>query len=136
MKDILKRIVIGLVCVLFLFYLGYLFVGQQVILQTGFAQRNILYYIVLAAALIYVLIFFSIYPFYFKISKVSLFVLGLALIVLGDGVLLNDITKQIFVADLIKILGVVFTLLAFTDFFVTSKVKKQHQDSKVEIIEI
>ena len=136
MKDLLKRISIGSVCILFLSYLIYLFIWHQIIVQSAFLERNTLYYIVLTLAFLYVLIFFSIWPFYFKMSKVSLFVLWISLILLWDRVLLNIPANYIYLGDLLKILWVIFTLLAFTNFFVTSKVKKQHQDSKVEIIEI
>ena len=134
MKDLLKRISIGSVCILFLSYLIYLFIWHQIIVQSAFLERNTLYYIVLTLAFLYVLIFFSIWPFYFKMSKVSLFVLWISLILLWDRVLLNIPANYIYLGDLLKILWVIFTLLAFTNFFVTSKVKKQHQDSKVEII--
>lgn len=136
MKDLLKRGSIGLVCILVLSYFGYLFVGQQIIVQTYFVDRNTLYFIVLSLIFIYIFIFFALKPFYFKISKVSLFVLWLSLIVLWDTVLVNDMVKQIYIGDLSKLIWVIITLLAFTNFFVTNKVKKQHQDSKIEIIEI
>jgi len=136
MKDLLKRGVIGLICILAISYLAYLFLWQQIIVQTYFAERNTLYLCVLILAFVYIFIFFALTPFYFKISKVSLFVLWISLIVLWDGVLVNDINKQIYVGDIVKLLWVIITLLAFTNFFVTNKVKKQHEESKVEIIEI
>lgn len=136
MRDILKRSIIGLISFTFLSYLVYLFIGNTIIVKNSFIEQNILAYILLFLAFLYVLIFFSIIPIYFKISKISLFVLGLALIIFWDSVFLNDISSNIFISDFMKILWVVFTLFSFTNLFVTSKVKKQKQNSKVEIIEI
>jgi hypothetical protein len=136
MKDLLKRGSIWIVCILALSYLAYLFEWQQIIVQSYFVDRNTLYFAILAIAFVYIFIFFALTPFYFKISKVSLFVLWLSLIVLWDTVLVNDINKQIYLSDITKVLWVFITLLAFTNFFVTNKVKKQQQESKIEIIEI
>ncbi len=136
MKDLLKRGSIGLISVLFLSYLAYLLIWSQTIVKIWFVNQNILYYIVLAIVFLYILIFFSIIPTYFKVSKWSLFLLWLALIFLWDGVLINNIDKQIYLADIIKVVWVVITLLAFSNFFITSKLQKQHQDKKVKVIEV
>lgn len=136
MKDLLKRGSIGLICVLFLGYLIYLLIWSQTIVQIWFIDQNILYYVVLAIVFLYILIFFSIVPTYFKISKWSLFLLWLALILLWDGVLINNPDKQIYLADLVKLIWVVITLLSFSNFFITSKLQKQHQDKKVKVIEV
>lgn len=136
MKDILKRLTIWTFSILFLAYLSYLWFWNFVIVQTYFEQRNMLYYIVLALAFLYVFIFFSVSPFYFKFSKTTLFVLWISLIVLWDTILVNDMYNNIYLADIIKVFGVVFTLLVFTNFFITNKVKKEKEDSTIEIIEI
>ena len=65
-----------------------------------------------------------------------MFLLGLALIFLWDGVLINNPDKQIYLADLIKVVWVAVTLLAFSNFFITSKLQKQHQDKKMKVIEV
>ena len=48
----------------------------------------------------------------------------------------NDITKGIVVGDLFKVLGVVITLLAWTNLLITDKVRKQKENKKVEVIEV
>lgn len=136
MKDILKRFVIGFISFAFISYLTYLFIWDNLIVKSSFVQRNTLYYFLLILVFLYVLVFFSIIPIYFKISKVSLFVLGIGLIIFWDSVFINDISTNIFVSDLMKILWVIFTLFAFTNLFITNKVKKEHQNSKIEVIEI
>jgi hypothetical protein len=58
------------------------------------------------------------------------------LIIIGDTVLLNDITNHVYISDLFKFIGVVLTLLAWSNVLITDKVKKQKQASKIEVIEV
>lgn len=69
-------------------------------------------------------------------TKATLFVLGIALIIIGDTVLLNDVTTYVYIWDIFKVVGVVLTLLAWTNVLITDKVKKQKQAKNVEIIEV
>lgn len=136
MKDIIKRIIISVISWLFLGYLAYLFFWDITIVQSGFAEYNVIYYIVLTAICLFLFVLFGIYPVHFKLTKATLFVLGLALIIIGDTVLLNDVSTHVYVGDIFKVLWVVLTLLAWTNLLITDKVKKQKQDKKVEIIEV
>jgi len=63
-------------------------------------------------------------------------VLGLALIVIWDTVLLNDITTYVYVGDIFKVLWVVLTLLAWSNLLITDKVLKKKQEKNIEIIEV
>ena len=136
MKDVVKRVIISLVSWLFLGYLWYLFFQTTTIVQTGFIEYNTLYYIVVAVICLFLFILFGIYPIHYKMTKASLFAMGIALIVIGDTVLLNDVTTHVYIGDLAKILWVVLTLLAWTNLLITDKVTKQKQDKKIEIIEV
>lgn len=69
-------------------------------------------------------------------TKATLFVMGIALIIIGDTVLLNDVTTYVYIGDIFKVLGVALTLLARTNVLITDKVKKQKQAKNVEIIEV
>ncbi len=69
-------------------------------------------------------------------TKATLFVLGIALIIIWDTVLLNDVSTHVYIGDIFKVLWVFLTLLAWTNILITDKVKKQKQDKNVEIIEI
>jgi hypothetical protein len=51
-------------------------------------------------------------------------------------VLLNEPSKFVHVSDLFKLIGVIITLLAWTNVLITDKVKKKKEDSKIEIIEV
>jgi len=136
MKDIFKRISISIVSGWFLGYIAYLFFQNTVIVQSGFIEYNIIYYIILLLICGFLFVVFGIYPIPFKMTKATLFVLGIALIIIGDTVLLNDILNHVYVADIFKILWVILTLLAWTNVLITDKVRKQKQDKKIEIIEV
>ena len=136
MKDIIKRIIISIISWLFLWYLAYLFFGNVIIVQSWFIEYNTIYYIVLGAICLFLFVLFGIYPIHFKLTKATLFVLGLALIIIGDTVLLNDVSTYVYVGDIFKVLWVVLTLLSWTNVLITDKVKKQKQDKKIEVIEV
>ncbi|EKD25401.1 MAG: hypothetical protein ACD_80C00069G0005, partial [uncultured bacterium (gcode 4)] len=136
MKDIIKRIIISVISWLFLGYLAYLFFQGTVIVQSGFVEFNSLYYLILALICLFLFILFGIYPVHFRMTKATLFVLGIALIIIGDTVLLNDVTSYIYVWDLFKVLWVILTLLAWTNVLITDKIQKKKQDKNIEIIEV
>lgn len=136
MKDLLKRISIGIISWSFIGYLIYLFFSEKVIVHQWFLEFNILYYIVLAVVGTYLFVLFAVHPIYMKISKVSLFVMWISLVLIGDSVLINNSELYIYLQDLVKILGSFLVVLAWTNFFVSSKAKKQKEESKLEIIEV
>jgi len=136
MKDIIKRISISVVSWWFLGYIAYLFFQNTIIVQWSFMEYNIMYYGILFLICLFLFILFGIYPIHFKMTKATLFVLGIALIIIWDTVLLNDIQNYVYVSDIFKVLWVVLTLLAWTNVLITDKVKKQKQDKRVEIIEV
>jgi hypothetical protein len=136
MKDIFKRVIISIVSWLFIGYLAYLFFQNTVIVQSWFTQYNNIYYLILILVCLFLFILFGIYPIHFRMTKATLFVLGLALIIIWDTVLLNDLSTYVYVGDIFKVLWVVLTLLAWTNLLITDKVKKIWSDKKVEIIEV
>ena len=136
MKDIIKRIIISIISWWFIGYLAYLFFQNIIIVQSWFVEYNALYYLILIVICLFLFILFGIYPVHFRLTKATLFVLGLALIVIWDTVLLNDVTNYVYVGDIFKVLWVVLTLLAWTDILVTDKVIKKKQEKNIEVIEI
>lgn len=136
MKDIIKRIIISIISWLFLGYLAYLFFQNTVIVQSFYMEYNSLYYLVLILVCLVLFILFGIYPVHFRMTKATLFVMGLALIIIWDTVLLNDVTTYVYVGDIFKVLWVILTLLARTNVLITDKVQKKKQAKNVEIIEV
>ena len=136
MKDIIKRIIIGIISWWFLGYLTYLFFQNTIIVGSWFAEYNTLYYIILALVCLVLFIFFSVYPVHFKMTKATLFVMGIALIIIWDTVLINDVSTRVYVGDIFKVVWVVLALLAWTNVLITEKVKKIWTDRKVKVIEV
>jgi hypothetical protein len=136
MKDILKRVIISLISGGLIGYLLFLFSKGAVIVHGEFVEYNVMYYVILAIICLYLFVVFGVYPISHKMSKATLFVFGLGLIVIGDTVLVDNVVNMIYVSDLFKLIGVVLTLLAWTNVLVTDKVRKEKADSKLEIIEV
>jgi hypothetical protein len=132
MKDIIKRIIIGAVSWMFIWYVAFLFSTGKTIAY----ELNSLYSVVLLIVGVYLFVLFAVHPVYMKINKASLFVLGIGLLLMGDYVLINNPENYIYIADITKILGSVLIVLAWTNFFVSKKAKKQKEDSGIEIIEV
>lgn len=136
MKDLIKRIVISCISWAFIWYLAYLFFQNIIIVQSWFIGYNSLYYLILIIICLFLFIFFGIYPVHFRLTKATLFVIGLALIIIWDTILLNDVTTYVYVGDIFKVLWVVLTLLAWTNVLITDKITKKKQEKNIEIIEI
>lgn len=136
MKDIIKRVIISVISWLFLGYLAYLFFQNTIIVQSFYLEYNMLYYLILALVCLFLFIVFGIYPIHFRLTKATLFVLGIALIIIWDTVLLNNITTYVYVGDIFKVLWVILTLLAWTNLLITDKIIKKTKEKNIEIIEI
>ncbi len=136
MKDIIKRVVISIISWMFLGYLAYLFFQGTIIVQWWFVEYNTAYYLVLIAIFLFLFIFFGVYPVHFRLTKATLFVFGLGLIVIWDTVLLNDVSHYVYVGDIFKVIGVILTLLARSNTLITDKIAKKTKERNVEIIEI
>ncbi len=120
-----------------LVYLGYLFQANTVIIQTGVAEYwNMTSYILLAVIFGYLLICYGIKPMYFKRAKILNVILGLVVMLLGHQVLTNAPTSQLYVGDIITVVGVILTLIGGTNVMISQKVKQQKEDAEVEIIEV
>lgn len=136
MKDIIKRVVISVISWWFIGYLAYLFFQKTVIVQWWFVEYNMIYFLLLILICLFLFILFGIYPVHFRMTKATLFVMGIALIIIGDTVLLNDVSTHVYVGDIFKVLWVVLTLLAWSNVLITDKVNKKKQAKNVEIIEV
>ena len=136
MKDVLKRLIIGVISGAYMWYLIFLFMWWQTIVGSGYEQYNLRYFLILMLVLLVLFIFFSIHPIHFRMTKWTLFVMWIFLIIIWNGVLLDDVKNYIFVWDLFEILWVVLALLARTNVLITSKITKQSKDKKVEVIEV
>jgi hypothetical protein len=136
MKDFIKRISIGIVSGVFIWYVAYLFFQNNIIVQTEFLAYNNIYFLILIVIWLILFLLFSVYPVYIKMTKATLFVFGIALIIIWNTVLLNIPEQHIYIWDLVKVFWVVLTLLAWTNTLITDKVQKKKQNKKIQIIEV
>jgi len=91
-------------------------------------------------ALIWLLWAFMIYlwirPVYFKRIKIAQVMFWIFLILFAHIVLKDDPSKYIFIQDALKVLWVFMVIVGPTGFCIPEKVKKQVEESKIEIIEV
>lgn len=136
MKDIFTRAIVGIVFFAFIAYIAYLFQNNALIVQGEYSSSNTAMLIILAVVALYVLVVYSLYPISIKFSKATLFFIGIGLIFVGQYVLLDDVAKNVYLADLSKIIGVVLLILSPTNILVSQKIITKKQEEKMEIIEI
>ncbi len=136
MRDIIKRFVIILVYGSLLAYVVYLYGIGATIVQWAYSELQFLIYILLFAFVVYKFVFYGIYPVKVRFSKITLFVLWLVLLFVGEYVLTNNASQWVYIADLIKIVGVVILILSPTNILHTDSVLKKEKTKGVEIIEV
>ncbi|MBO4204236.1 hypothetical protein J5893_05530, partial [bacterium] len=130
MKDLFKRIVSISIFGAFLAYLLYLLVnyiktnGEIMLTTPEYASLNIPLFIILIGVCIYLIVFYGMYPIHIKFSRSTLFVIGLALVILAQTILANNGPEHIYVGDFFSVMGVLILILIPTNVLTTDKVKK------------
>lgn len=135
-SDTIKRISIIIVFWLFISYLVYLFLLERPIVRVEYLDYNIFLTIILILLCMYVTIFYGIYPIKVKFSRATLFVIGLATLLIAKMILENDPLRGIFIWDIAAILGVIILITGPTNLIVTKKTKKAVKEKDLEIIEV
>ena len=82
------------------------------------------------------MITYGIYPMYHKMQKRLLLVLGVAAIVVGHEMLINNIDAMIYVSDIVKVFGVMVVWFGATGVITKTKtITEQKRLQNVEIID-
>ncbi len=136
MKDIVTRIVVTLSGLALVLYCAFLWSNNAVIALPAFASFSVLLYWVLIVVGLFCAIVLGVYPLPIKRLRVILGVLGITLVFLGGYVLTNDVSKQVYISDVVRLLGVLLLILGSSGLIIPESTKKHQRDSKVEIIEI
>ncbi len=135
--DWIKRLGIFTFSSAVLVYLGYLFQADTVIIQEWIAEYwNLGSYIVLGIIFLYFLLCYAIKPMYFKKAKLLNIILGLVVLLIWHQVLVNDTSSQLYIGDIITVVGIIVTFVGGTNLIVSQKVKQQKEDAEIEIIEV
>lgn len=130
--DIIRKSILSLILAGIVVYLLWLWTNWAIIITEG---NNALAYILLLVVFGYVFVNYVVYTFHIKWNRVILAVLGLLLIVVGDTTLINDATNSIYIADLTKLLWVLFLIAGPAKLFLSQKKQAEIKESKMEVIE-
>lgn len=136
MRDIIKRFGIIVVYGALLAYIVYLYGIGATIVQWAYLDFNTIIYVLLFVFALYKFVFYGVYPVKINFSKITLFVLGMVLLFVGEYILLNNPSQWVYISDLIKIIAVVLIVLSPTNILHTDKVMNKEKAKGVEIIEV
>lgn len=133
--DKLKRIILFICFGGILWYLIYLICNGITIVNWSNSVNYIIYWLLIIIFL-YFIIFYSIKPTYIKWFKVINTLIWLFIVYISQSFLLNSWYDKIYYWDIFSVIWVIITILWLTNVFLSSKSKKQQDESKSEIIEI
>ncbi len=136
MRDIIKRFGIIVVYGALLAYIVYLYGIGATIVQWAYLDFNTIIYVLLFVFALYKFVFYGVYPVKINFSKITLFVLGMVLLFVGEYILLNNPSQWVYISDLIKIIAVILIVLSPTNILHTDKVMNKEKAKGVEIIEV
>ena len=84
----------------------------------------------------YMMVVYGLYPIYHPMQKRILLVIGLACIVFGHTVLLNDVEKAIYASDIVRLFGVLIVWFGATGILTKTKaIQSKKREKNLEIIE-
>lgn len=135
MKEIIRKIIISVICILILAYLLFLFQNNQIITTEAYLTNNNLFYLLLALIPLYFLINFVVLKKYPAKHKIIGVLIGIITILFSKFYLINDGLNGQFIGDLFTIIGIIIIWVSPTNILINSKIKKMRDDKKVEIIE-
>ncbi len=136
MIDHIKRIAVTLINGGVLVYALWLMIQQTIVVKTEYVWLNTLVLIGIVLVAWYIMITYGIYPMYHKMQKRLLLVLGVAAIVVGHEMLINNIDAMIYVSDIVKVFGVMVVWFGATGVITKTKtITEQKRLQNVEIID-
>ena len=106
-------------------YTGTLISTQAIIVQPEYSGMNVVSLIAMMALAGYMMIVYGIYPLYHPMQKRILAILGIAAIIFGQVVLLNDYNTFMYAGDIVKIFGVMIVWFGATGLLTSKKIAEQ-----------
>jgi len=135
MFDLIKRILVTLIGGAVILYTGTLISTQAIIVQPEYSGMNLVSLLSMIAIAGYMMVVYGIYPLYHPMQKRILGVVGIAAIVFGQVVLLNDYNTSMYAGDIVKIFGVMIVWFGATGLLTSKKIAEQKKWKSIEIIE-
>lgn len=136
MRDIIKRFFIIVGYGALLAYIVYLYGTNAVIVSWQYLDFNTAIYVLLLLFSLYKFVFYGVYPIRINFSKITLFVLGVVLLFVGEYVLINNPEQGVYIGDLVKIVAIILIVLSPTNVLHTDVVVKKNKEKGVEVIEV
>ncbi len=134
--DILKKSIFGILFTAVLVYLIYLLSNWTIIVNESFLDQNIMVYWLYILIFLYYLVFYVLKPTYIKKFKLRNTLIWVFVITSSQTFLLNNGIEGLYYGDIFAVIWVVLTILWPTNLLVSSKLKKETQDKKMEVIEV
>lgn len=107
-----------------------------ILVAPEYAGMNMMASIWLLVIAGYVFIVYGIYPLYHPMQKRLLLALGLACIIIGHSIFINNIEQHIYASDMVRLFGVLIVWFGATGIFTnTSTIQSQKREKTIEIIE-
>ncbi len=133
--DILKRSIFGILFTAIIAYLVYLFSNGTIIVNESFLDKNTMVYGLYILIFLYYLVFYILKPTYIKKYKLRNTLIWIFIITSSQSFLANQGAEWIYFADIFTAIWVLLTILWPTNLLVSTKLKKETQDKKMEVIE-
>jgi hypothetical protein len=125
MFDLIKRILVTLISGAMILYTGTLISSQAVIVQPEYSGMNFVSLMTMIVIAGYMMIVYGIYPLYHPMQKRILAIVGIASILFGHVVLLNDYNTSMYAGDIMKIFGVMIVWFGATGLLTSTKITEQ-----------
>ncbi len=135
MFDLIKRILVNIISGAVIIYTWSLISSQTIIVQPEYSGMNFVSLLIMIALAGYMMIVYGIYPLYHPMQKRILAILGIAAIIFGQVVLLNDYNTFMYAGDIVKIFGVMIVWFGATGLLTSKKIAEQKKWKSIEIIE-
>lgn len=135
MFDIIKRILVTFISGAVILYTWSLISSQTIIVQSEYSGMNFISLIAIIAVAIYMMVVYGLYPLYHPMQKRILGVLGIATIIFGHVVLLNDYNTNMYAWDIMKVFWVMIIWFGATGLLTSKKALQQKKEKSLEIIE-
>lgn len=142
MKDMMKRVIIISIFGAFLAYLLFVLFwfwnsgGELVIMKSEFAHLTRPVMIGLILMLVYLIVFYGMYPVHFRFSRSALFFVSIALIVCSQEMFENSGIEHVYIGDFFSVLGVLVLVLIPTNVLVSDKIKQKKARKNEVVIEV
>ncbi len=121
MLDIIKRSLVSLFSGFVIVYTVWMSTHGAVIVQPEYIGMNLIATLAVIVIAFYMMVVYGVYPLYHPMQKRILFVIGLACIIFGHMILLNDVEKAIYASDIVRLFGVLIVWFGATGILSKTK---------------